>query len=771
MRQLALVLFVVGFAVAASGALSAGEGSTASSTLTPSAPPRAEDPAPGRGPAASSTLAPATPGLAGPASPTVPEARRPASPTAGEVSPEAAFQALRQRDYRTARPALLAAAAQGNARARLLAGLLLGYGEGGRRDLALAADLLERAARGGADVREGLPDGRHPLEWAAREGNRPLAELLLAKAGPGRFPAVDQPGKWGRTPLFVAVDAFQREMAAFLLSRGADPMRGDQDGRTPLHSLALDAWDDRSTRLAEMLLARGAKVDARMKDGSTPLHLATDRREVAAMKFLLGKGADVNALTENDASPLSLLLGRGLDGDTRTALKVLLDAGAEVKIRFPFGSGCLHELARHADCPEAVDLLPLLLARGADPNATDGNGDTPLIKALEGRPEDSSALAFVQALLAAGADPVRPGGQGVTPVMAALDTRNPERTKALLGLLASAGAALAAPDAEGRTPLHLLATEVDEPGTDALIGYFLARGTDPNRRDAQGRTALHLLAERAVAGTDRLARLLIDGGADPDAVDANRRTPLHIAVNEQDVPLIRLLLEKRARLDLTDRYGATPRDTTTRQDIIDLLTAANPVLAIPPATHLPLDPPAQASRAIELFQFLDRISEKEVPIRKQAFQLVVEQCPATPQAPLALWHLANLYRYGQSTPDWTKVADLLETLLARYPRAIRVDPDTKVKEALDPPRKLLALAYLNLGRYGPMIEIFAPLFETPDNLSDFEYGGFGLDYGEALEKTGRRSEARRIYEGILEREGAAADTQFARAARERLARP
>src|SRR5579884_3913842 len=61
-----------------------------------------------------------------------------------------------------------------------------------------------------------------------------------------------------QTPLDRAVYCRCNRVAEFLLTLGADVNVKDDDGFTPLHSVA-------SVRLAKMLLARGANVNARSK--------------------------------------------------------------------------------------------------------------------------------------------------------------------------------------------------------------------------------------------------------------------------------------------------------------------------------------------------------------------------------------------------------------------------------------------------------------------------------------------------------------------------
>lgn len=87
---------------------------------------------------------------------------------------------------------------------------------------------------------------------------------------------------------------------------------------------------------------------------------------------------------------------------------------------------------------------------------------------------------------------------------------------------------------------------------------------NPNAVDMAGQTALHKVM--ASAGYKSLENCLsnindlIDVGANPNLCAYFTRTPLHMAVNmgEYGIPLVRLLLEKKANIEISDVDGITP---------------------------------------------------------------------------------------------------------------------------------------------------------------------------------------------------------------------
>lgn len=129
------------------------------------------------------------------------------------------------------------------------------------------------------------------------------------------------------TPLAVAVQRGQTEIALLLIDRGADVNARDAWGRTALY-LA----DERE--VAEKLLASGADVHARDGTGRTPLHAVCSRSsgDVGLVELLLDSGADANAVDSDGRTAYShaasvavrdLLRARGATGLPGAAGRVL----------------------------------------------------------------------------------------------------------------------------------------------------------------------------------------------------------------------------------------------------------------------------------------------------------------------------------------------------------------------------------------------------------------------------------------------------------------
>lgn len=438
------------------------------------------------------------------------------------------------------------------------------------RDLAIVTALIES----GADVNARDANGRTPLHAALGNSDPAVARALLAS---GADPlarddrdVIADPAHcehWN-TRWFAAAAA--PETMARCIESGADVGALNEHGETPL---IVAASHGRAVPAAA-LLDGGADANARDSESRTVLHHAVIGGSPEVVALLLEAGADVHARDDDGATPLILPKWQVRHGHATLSepavVDLLIGAGAEVKARDDDGWTALHAVASNPDAPNALQVAKRLLESGADPNAHDYWGGTPLPLALAVRGDNE---ALVRALLGAGAD-VAAGGRGESALHAAAGaSTNPGVLVALLEtgaevnardtagatslhraagagasaavveVLLGAGADVAARDTAGNTPLHRAATGRSATNVDLL----LAAGADVHARDHGGNTPLHILA-MARATTSRrhagpVAAALVRAGADMIARNDEGRTPLQAAFSLGHAHVVDELLE------------------------------------------------------------------------------------------------------------------------------------------------------------------------------------------------------------------------------------
>lgn len=360
---------------------------------------------------------------------------------------------------------------------------------------------------------------------------------------------------------------------------GMDVHVRDEYGATPMHKAA---WRSPYPAVITALLAAGADINARDEDGDTPLHHAAgSNRNPVILNTLIENGAEVNAPNHDGDTPLHEEAGSGIPANIR----ILLEAGAEVNAPNREGETPLHRSVAR-DKPANVSAL---LEGGADVQAGDKYGDTPLHKAMQPDPYYSveydfndrrrplrlpSDTAIITALVGAGADLDARNGMGRTPLYMAWERDN----RLLVDRLLELGADPEVPDNWGRIPGSPVCYWSDpfvfsEPPLESVVGCLEA-GADPNAITEYGRGGLTLL-ERVVrrrgprdAPSDAPAMVagLVEAGADVNGLGWNSRggTPLHTAAGSNRIDIAVALLNAGADATRRDGSGGTVLHSAAR---------------------------------------------------------------------------------------------------------------------------------------------------------------------------------------------------------------
>ncbi len=330
----------------------------------------------------------------------------------------------------------------------------------------------------------------------------------------GRRGAMREPDGGALTALVYAARAGSIEAARVLLEGGADVNQTTRYGWSPL----LAATQNQNYQMGKFLIERGANVNLANKGAWTPLYLAVDNRNIEGgdyptrtadmdslefITLLLDHGADVNARITESTETRTVFTNQWLNEDGATAflraaqsgdlelLKLLVARGADPKINTRLGVtplavaagiGWVEGVTRERSTEETVATVKYLLSLGINPDFQANTGRVALHGAAH-----KGATEVVKLLVAAGARlDVRDFGNtdnrgspelsahtwlpidyadGLVRVGVQSAIPHPETSRVLREFMLKAGLK---PPPEGRTLESLCIVEVCKPGYDPM---------------------------------------------------------------------------------------------------------------------------------------------------------------------------------------------------------------------------------------------------------------------------------------------------------------
>ena len=422
----------------------------------------------------------------------------------------------------------------------------------------------------GADANAVNKHGQTPLHAAAR-GKKDLCKLLV-KHGT-KVDAVDEDGN---QPLHLACHQDYKETVKFLFSQGADANAVNKHGQTPLHAAARGKKD--CPHLCKLLVQHGTKIDAVDKDGNQPLHFACIEGHTKTVELMLSHGADTNAATQHGHTALhtaaggkkdcadlcKLLVQHGtkidaVDEDGNQPLHLacrqcytetvqfMVSNGADTNAVNKHGLTPLHTAAgRKKDCP---DLCQILLKHDAKVDEMDEDGNQPLHLACT-----QDHIETVKFLISQGADANAVNKYGNTPLhTAAVGKKDcPELCEVLL----KHGARINAVNVDRNQPLHLACHQC----YTETVQFMVSNGADTNAVNKHGLTPLHTAAGRKKDCPD-LCQILLKHDAKVDEMDEDGNQPLHLACKQDHIETVKFLVSQGADVNAVNKYGQAPLHT------------------------------------------------------------------------------------------------------------------------------------------------------------------------------------------------------------------
>ena len=318
----------------------------------------------------------------------------------------------------------------------------------------------------------------------------------------------------------------------------------------------------------KVMKMKGFDFDRKYPNGLSPLMFVIETERFEMADYMLGKGANINAVN-NDLETMLIVYSRA---GHYNKIKYLIDRGADVNIVSKGGTALL--MATEGGYKSIVEAL---IKKGADVNAADAYGNTPIIWAKNSKIADlliqngarinhvskygNNALInlsgfgnyeTVNKLVKRGVDVNWANSKGRTALMeAALSGK-----KEIVDLLLNNGASANAIDLQGNNPILLVMNSMISERKIDIIQTLIKKGADVNVINNDGNSALLIGCK---IGDESSVRLLIDNKADVNPRDIkNGETPLISSIQSGSLDIVNILIKRGADVNKPNFDGETP---------------------------------------------------------------------------------------------------------------------------------------------------------------------------------------------------------------------
>ncbi|XP_071098269.1 serine/threonine-protein phosphatase 6 regulatory ankyrin repeat subunit A-like [Haliotis cracherodii] len=495
-------------------------------------------------------------------------------------------------------------------------------GKMGRTPVMVAAvtgqkDALTLLIRQGSDLSLVDDDGENILHLACTGGNAEVVKIILLQ----KAVAIDSRGKYGRTPLMIAVYYGHKAVYDLLESRKCAMKLLDDHDDNILHIACLGGKID---MVRHILSQRIIGIESRGQFGQTALTKAARMGHAEVFDLLIENGSNfsivdyggdnilhVACLSGNVDLVTSLLLSkrildlecRGQYGRTplmkaaekghRGIYDLLVSKGCNLSVLDDDGNNILHvaccggdvHMVKHVLCnkqfgPEdrgKFGRTPLMMAaekgqirvfdslinRACDIKALDFQGYNVLHVACFGGDIDMVSHVLTKTKL----DIESKGQYGRTPLMVAANKGH----KRLFEFLVSMGCDVAAVDEDTNNILHVAC----QGGSLGMVKYIISQKIFP--AEVKGRLGRTPVMHAAYFGQNEVFDYLVSKGCSLSVIDSDGDTILHMACYGGNQELVEAVLSKGVvGIETKGKYGRTPVMTAAdfgHMNIFDFLVS------------------------------------------------------------------------------------------------------------------------------------------------------------------------------------------------------
>jgi ankyrin repeat protein len=418
----------------------------------------------------------------------------------------------------------------------------------------------------GADINRIDSNSKTPLFLSTEMGHLDIVRYLVSKGA--KLNTIDP---IGITVLHVAASAGHIDIVKLLCESGINV-----DIESPHGSPLQQATKAGNFEIVKFLIANGANVNSAVgvfTRGQTPLHYTADKGFIEIAKFLIEKSANLEAKNDSESflalgTPLCSAAANG----KVSMVELLIKSGANVNAFDGNGNTPLHQASHSSkdsddgstrilnafgvELPDQnSEVAKLLVENGANKNKKNLKGHTPLDKALARK--DFIVFNYLKSKGAKSSNQLNyaPSQKDITIFLNAINDGNLNLVNKYLefGMDADVNNSKT-----GSTGLHIaswvgLSSITHLKITKGLINF----GADVNLKDKQGWSAL---SYSAYQGNIEITKLLINNGANLNIKDNLGSTAFHHAVSNNKVNIVKQLLDSGADLDIKNNIGKNPME-------------------------------------------------------------------------------------------------------------------------------------------------------------------------------------------------------------------
>ncbi len=373
-------------------------------------------------------------------------------------------------------------------------------------------------------------------------------------------------------PLYFSAYNSDIRVTEFLLKKGFDVHARNQFGQSVLNA----AIENPNLNVLRRFIALGVDVNHVGRYGHSPLTEAAWKDNIPAMEILLEAGAKPSLESARSLEAIKLMVRYGakvseapfilftisyhpnkekIDLET---YRYLVENGADLTTVSPMKYGVLANAAA-IRAPDGPKIVRYLIDRGAVVPPETEPGFHPFASAVE-NPESAVFHALIEKL----GPPDLSGELGRVLLYRAARNTNTDALEYLLEKGVDVESKPVKWDSSGPEPGDTALFAAAEAGKPAAVRMLVRHGANVNARNATETTPLFQAVKNDSSGdAEETVRVLLESKASPNLCDENGRTPLHLAVEKENLEIVRLLVGAGADVNARSRDGFTPLSGVT----------------------------------------------------------------------------------------------------------------------------------------------------------------------------------------------------------------